>query len=63
MRVSLDENVVNSLQELTGKNISKNGNEIIAEVIEMAESNQKPDAACWMESNCSEQDEEEVTVQ
>ncbi len=59
MRVLLDEDVVNSLQELTGKNLSKNGNEIIAEVIEMAEAGQKPDSPCWMESNCSDQDEDE----
>lgn len=61
MRVSLDDDVVNSLQELTGKNISKNGNEIIAEVIEMAETSQKPDSPCWMESNCSDQEEEETS--
>lgn len=61
MRVSLDDDVVNSLQELTGKNISKNGNEIIAEVIEMVEARQKPDSLCWMELNCSDQEEEETS--
>ncbi len=63
MRISVDDSNVKSLEELTGKNLSKNGNEIIAEVIEMVESSQKPDAACWMESSCSEQDKEEVAVQ
>ena len=61
MRVSLDDDVVNSLQELTGKNISKNGNEIIAEVIEMAEAGNKPNSPCWMESDCSETEEVEAS--
>jgi len=60
MRISVDDENVKSLEELTGKNLSKNGNEIIAQVIEMAESNQKPDSPCWMESNCSDQDEVET---
>jgi len=59
LRITIDENVASSLQELTGKNLTKNGNEIIAEVIEMAESNQKPNSPCWMESSCSDQDEDE----
>ncbi len=59
MRISIDDDVRNSLQELTGKNLSKNGNEIIAEVIEMAEAAQKPNSPCWMESSCSDQDEDE----
>ena len=63
MRISIDDENANSLEELTGKKLSKNGNEIIAEVIEMAEAGQKPDSPCWMESNCSEQDEKEVEAQ
>ncbi len=59
IRVSLDDRNASSLEELTGQKLSKNGNKLIAEVIEMAESNKKPDAPCWMESSCSEQDEEE----
>jgi len=59
IRISIDEETASSLQELTGKTLTKNGNEIIAEVIEMAEASQKPDAACWMESNCSEEVQEE----
>ena len=58
IRISIDEANASSLQELTGKTLTKNGNEIIAEVIEMAEANKKPDAACWLETNCSDQDEE-----
>ena len=61
IRVSVDDSNVKSLQELTGKILSKNGNELIAQVIEMAESSKKPDAPCWMESSCSEQDEEVET--
>ena len=61
MRITLEPEVINSLEELTGKNISKNGNEIIAEVVEMAESSKKPDSLCWMESNCSEQEQEETS--
>ena len=52
IRISIDEANASSLQELTGKTLTKNGNEIIAEVIEMAEANKKPDAACWLETNC-----------
>ena len=59
VRISIDAENASSLQELTGKTLTKNGNEIIAEVIEMAEASQKPDAACWLETNCSDQDEEE----
>ena len=59
MRISVDDENVSSLEELTGKNLSKNGNEIIAEVIEMAEAAQKPNSPCWMESSCSDQDEDE----
>ena len=61
MRISIDDDVRNSLQELTGKNLSKNGNEIIAEVIEMVEAAQKPNSPCWMESSCSDQDEDEAS--
>jgi len=60
IRVSVDDSNVKSLQELTGKTLSKNGNELIAEVIEMAEAGQKPESPCWIESNCSDQDEDEV---
>ena len=59
IRISIDEANASSLQELTGKTLTKNGNEIIAEVIEMAEANQKPDALCYVESNCSEQEQSE----
>ena len=62
IRVSIDDENANSLEELTGKKLSKNGNELIAEVIEMAEANKKPDSPCWVESNGSEQDKEEVGV-
>ena len=61
MRISVDDSNVKSLEELTGKNLSKNGNEIIAEVIEMAEAGNKPNSPCWMESSCSDQDEEVET--
>ena len=60
IRISLDDENANSLEELTGQKLSKNGNELIGEVIEMAEANKKPDSPCWMESNCSDQDEDEV---
>ena len=57
IRISIDEENASSLQALTGKTLTKNGNEIIAEVIEMAEANRNPDTPCFMESNCSEQEE------
>ena len=58
MRITLDAKVIIDLEELTGKNLSKNGNELIVELIELAEAGQKPNSPCWVESSCSEQDEE-----
>lgn len=58
MKVTLEDDVVDSLESLTGKKITRNGNAVIREVVEIAENTQKPDAPCWMESSCSEQDEE-----
>jgi len=59
MRITLDAEVIRDLEELTGKNLSKNGNELIVELIEMAEAGQKPNSPCWVESSCSDQDEDE----
>ena len=59
MKISLESDVIESLESITGKKISRNGNEIIREVTEMVEASQKPDAVCWMESNCSEEEQEE----
>ena len=58
IRISIDEETASSLQELTGRTLTKNGNDIIAEVIEMAEANRNPDSLCWIESNCSEEEQE-----
>ena len=58
MKITLEPDVIDSLESITGKKISRNGNEIIREVTEMVEASQKPDAACWLETNCSDQDEE-----
>ena len=63
MKITLEPDVIESLESITGKKISRNGNEIIREVAEIAESTQKPDAPCWMESNCSDQDEDEVETE
>jgi len=63
MKITLEPDVIESLESITGKKISRNGNEIIREVAEIAESTQKPDAVCWMESNCSDQDEDEVETE
>ena len=57
MKVTLEPDVIESLESITGKKITRNGNEIIREVTEMVEASQKPDAACWLETNCSDQDE------
>lgn len=59
MKVTLEDDVIDSLESLTGKKITRNGNAVIREVVEIAENTQKPDSPCWMESNCSEQEEEE----
>ena len=59
MKVTLEDDVIDSLESLTGKKITSNGNAVIREVVEIAENTQKPDSPCWMESNCSEQEEEE----
>lgn len=36
MRISLEDKQVEGIEELTGKKLSKNGNELVSEVIEMA---------------------------
>ena len=58
MRISLEDDQVKGIEELTGKKLSKNGNELVAEVIEMAEDNKNPDSPCWVESSCSDLDKE-----
>jgi len=63
MKIQLSPECVQSLEEITGKKITRNGNEIIQEVADIAESVQKPDSACWMESDCSEQDEKKEKTQ
>jgi len=60
LRISVDKKVAQALEEITDKKLSKNGNAIIAEVIEMAERNTVPDDPCWIESNCSNPDKDEV---
>ena len=59
MKVTLSPECISSLEEITGKKITRNGNEVIQEVADMAEANQKPDALCYVESNCSEQEQSE----
>ena len=58
MKITLESDVIDSLESITGRKISRNGNEIIREVTEMVEASQKPAAACWLETSCSDQDEE-----
>jgi len=48
-----------AMEELTGKIITKNGDQVLAEVIEMAEENKNPDSPCWIESSCSEPKKED----
>ena len=36
MRITLDDRQVDGIEELTGKKLSKNGNQLVSEVIEMA---------------------------
>lgn len=59
MKVQLSPEVVASLEEITGKKITRNADQIIREVTEMVEEQQKPDSKCWIESDCSEQEPEE----
>ena len=59
MRISLEDEQVKGIEELTKKKLSKNGNELVAEVIEMAEENKNPDSLCWVESSCSEPEKED----
>jgi len=60
MKVQLSPECIQTLEEITGKKITRNADQVIREVAEIAESTQKPDAPCWMESNCSDQDEVET---
>ena len=57
MKITLEPDVIESLESITGKKISRNGNEIIREVTEIVEKQQNPDTPCCMESNCSEEEE------
>ena len=57
MKVTLSPECISSLEEITGKKITRNGNEVIREVVEIVEDQQKPDSPCWVENNCSEQEE------
>lgn len=54
MRVSIDDTNAQELERLTGKKLTKNGNEMIAELIEMVEESKRPDTPCWIESSCSD---------
>ena len=58
MRISLEDEQVRGIEELTKKKLSKNGNELVAEVIEMAEENKNPNSPCWVESSCSDSEKE-----
>ena len=41
MRISLSPETIESLEDLTGKRITRNGDEIIRQVIEMVENSEK----------------------
>lgn len=49
-----------AMEDLTGKTITKNGDQVLAEVIEIAEQNKKPDSPCWIESSCSDSEKEKT---
>ena len=40
MRISLEDEQISEIEELTGKKLSKNGNELIGEVIEIAKNSE-----------------------
>ena len=46
MKVTLEDDVVDSLESLTGKKSTRNGNAVIREVVELAENTQKTDYPC-----------------
>ena len=48
-----------AMEDLTGKTITKNGDQVLAEVIEMAEETKKPGEPCWVESSCSDPEKED----
>ncbi len=59
MKVTLSPECVSSLEEITGKKITRNGNAVIEEVVEIAEKSQTPeDSSCWIEGKCSEEEVE-----
>ena len=57
MKVTLSPECIKSLEEITGEKITRNADQVIREVAEIAENTQKPNSPCWIESNCSEEDE------
>ncbi len=44
MRIAIDQEVQDDLEGLTGKKLTKNGNSVIAEVVEMAKDSQDPES-------------------
>jgi len=43
MRILIDEQVKDELEELTGKKLTKNGNSMISEVVQMAKESREPE--------------------
>jgi len=44
MRILIDDQVKDDLEDLTGKKLTKNGNSVISEVVEMAKESRGPES-------------------
>jgi len=54
MRVLIDDQVKDDLEDLTGKKLTKNGNSVISEVVQMAKESREPEA---IEISCCDKTE------
>ena len=54
MRILIDDQVKDELEELTGKKLTKNGNSMISEVVQMAKESREPEP---IEISCCEKTE------
>ena len=57
MKVTLKPEVVQELEDLTGKKMIRNGNEIISQVCDMADAGCIPRDAAWLEPDPEEEEE------
>lgn len=59
MRIQLSQDTINSLEDLSGKKISRNGDTVIQEVCDIASQNCEQKGKAWLEPDSSEKEEKD----